>query len=140
MTHFRSHHTRPSRSGHASRSATHCSEHSSRAEIGAKTRADNPIHSSILRMPAGERPKATGYSLSHLAPVFDLNARRRFEMADARYSPEELAEVAAGLRRLLEAIASGDVTADHGTIARLEGAIVTLEALSKGLSQGPVVP
>lgn len=45
-------------------------------------------------------------------------------------SPNDLAEVAAGLRRLLDLIAGGDLTADSGTVARIEGAAAAIEALS----------
>ncbi|MGA3220724.1 MAG: hypothetical protein ABSE77_16880 [Acidimicrobiales bacterium] len=44
----------------------------------------------------------------------------------------ELAGVAAGLRRLLDAIAAGDLSAPAGTVNRLEGAWLALEALAAG--------
>jgi len=53
-------------------------------------------------------------------------------MSERRFSPAELAEVAAGLRRLLGAVAAGELTADSGMVARLEGAAVALEALAEG--------
>lgn len=49
------------------------------------------------------------------------------------YTIEELEEVAAGLRRLLDAIRNGSMTADAGTISRLEGALCALQALMEGL-------
>ena len=60
-------------------------------------------------------------------PVWSLSSRawtNRVIMSphELTYSSAELAEVAAGLRRLLDAIVRGEVTADSGTIARLEGA------------------
>jgi hypothetical protein len=48
-----------------------------------------------------------------------------------RYPVADLTEVAAGLRRLLAAIASGELTADAGTVAGLEGAATALEALDR---------
>lgn len=48
------------------------------------------------------------------------------------YTTNELVEVAAGLRRLLDAIARGDLTAEPGEINRLEGAAAALEALGEG--------
>jgi hypothetical protein len=53
-------------------------------------------------------------------------ARRR------SYSREELAEVAGGLRRILDAIARGELSAEPGEINRLEGAAAALDALSRG--------
>ena len=50
------------------------------------------------------------------------------------YSAKELAEVAAGIRRLLASIESGDVASDKNTVLRLEGAVSVLEALSEGRS------
>jgi hypothetical protein len=44
----------------------------------------------------------------------------------------ELATVAAGLRRLLDAIAAGDLAAPAGTVNRLERAWLALEALAAG--------
>jgi hypothetical protein len=44
----------------------------------------------------------------------------------------ELATVAAGLRRLLDAIAAGKLSAPAGTVNRLEGAWLALEALAAG--------
>ncbi len=44
----------------------------------------------------------------------------------------ELAAVAAGLRRLLDSIAAGDLSAPAGTINRLEGAWLAVEALAAG--------
>jgi hypothetical protein len=48
------------------------------------------------------------------------------------YSAAELAELAEGLRRLLEAIAEGDLATNAATIRRLEGACAALEALAIG--------
>lgn len=45
------------------------------------------------------------------------------------YSTVEIAEVAAGLQRILDAIARGELSAEPGEINRLEGAIAALEAL-----------
>lgn len=58
-------------------------------------------------------------------------------MSERRFSPTELAEVADGLRRLLGAVAAGEMTADSGTVARLEGAAVALEALATGRPVNP---
>jgi hypothetical protein len=41
----------------------------------------------------------------------------------------DVGEVATGLRRLLAAIESGDVTAGPGEAARLEGALMAMEAV-----------
>jgi hypothetical protein len=51
---------------------------------------------------------------------------------DRTYSATELAEVAAGMRRLLDAIGAGELSADSGTVARLEGAAAALDALARG--------
>ena len=48
------------------------------------------------------------------------------------YTVEELAELAEGLRGLLGAIEDGSLTADAGTIARLEGATAAIQALAEG--------
>lgn len=48
------------------------------------------------------------------------------------YSREELAEVADGLRRILDAIARGELSAEPGEINRLEGAAAALSALARG--------
>jgi hypothetical protein len=53
----------------------------------------------------------------------------------ASYTAAQLAELAQGLRRLLRAIERDELTADAGTVARLEGAASTLEVLSEGRSQ-----
>jgi hypothetical protein len=50
------------------------------------------------------------------------------------YSTDELTEVAEGLRRILETIKDGSLSADAGTINRLEGAAAALEALGRGES------
>jgi len=47
----------------------------------------------------------------------------------------DLAEVAAGLRRILAAIEAGDLTADAGTINGLEGAATALEAIKSAEDQ-----
>ena len=44
----------------------------------------------------------------------------------------ELEDLAAGLRRLLDAIETGSLTADAGTISRLEGAAAAVQALADG--------
>ena len=46
------------------------------------------------------------------------------------YSTVELADLACGIRRLLDAIEVGELTADSGTVARLEGAAAVLDALA----------
>jgi len=56
------------------------------------------------------------------------------------YTTDELAEVAAGLRRLLDAIAAGELTAGSGAGARIEGAVAALEALATGHQWDPLVP
>jgi hypothetical protein len=48
------------------------------------------------------------------------------------FSRAELVELANGLRRLLDAIAAGELTASSGTVSRLEGAWLAVETLSKG--------
>jgi hypothetical protein len=48
------------------------------------------------------------------------------------YSGSELSEIAAGLRRLLDLIATGSLVADTATIRRLEGACAALDALAAG--------
>jgi len=53
-------------------------------------------------------------------------------MTERTYTTEELAELAAGMRRMLDAIAAGALSADAGTICRLEGAAVAIEALAEG--------
>jgi len=50
------------------------------------------------------------------------------------YTLGELAEVAAGIRRILVSIESGDLVADTRTVTRLEGAAAALEALAEGQS------
>lgn len=46
------------------------------------------------------------------------------------YTTDELAEVASGLLRILDAIARGELSAQPGEINRLEGAAAALHALS----------
>jgi hypothetical protein len=48
------------------------------------------------------------------------------------YTVEELADLASGLRRLLNSIKDGDLKADTGTITRLEGAESAIRALAEG--------
>lgn len=48
------------------------------------------------------------------------------------YTVEELADLASGIRRLLIVIREGDMKADSGTIARLEGAEAAIRALAEG--------
>jgi len=48
------------------------------------------------------------------------------------FSTEELAEVAAGIRRLLSAIQSGEIASDRNSTLRLEGAAAAIEALAGG--------
>jgi len=48
------------------------------------------------------------------------------------WSRAELADVAAGLRRVLEAVGAGGLAAAPGTIARLEGAAAALTAMAEG--------
>jgi hypothetical protein len=47
------------------------------------------------------------------------------------YTVEELGELAAGLRRLLDAIENGTLEADAGTISGLEGAAAAIKALAE---------
>ncbi len=56
------------------------------------------------------------------------------------FATAELADVAAGLRRILAAIETGDLTADSGTVARLEGALAAIEALLVGGSRRRSAP
>ncbi len=53
---------------------------------------------------------------------------------------EQVQEIAAGLRRLLDAVASGELTAGSGTVARLEGAAVAFECLTGTDLGGPPGP
>jgi hypothetical protein len=68
---------------------------------------------------------ASGRPPTHrgLAPVYHLDHARLRKVSTHRFGHAELAETAAGLQRLLAAIEAGEVTADAGTVARLEGAI-----------------
>jgi hypothetical protein len=75
-----------------------------------------------------------------MAPVIYLNSAKLSRMADRSYSSAELREMAEGLRRLLGTIEAGEVTADSGTITRLEGAIAALEALATGGDLKGLVP
>ena len=50
------------------------------------------------------------------------------------YTVAELDELAAGLRRLLDAMEKGTIEADAGTIAGLEGAMAAIQALAEGRS------
>lgn len=43
----------------------------------------------------------------------------------------DIEEVAAGLRRLLDAVESGDLTAPAGLVGQLEGTVVGLEMLAR---------
>ncbi|MDA8312704.1 MAG: hypothetical protein M0Z46_19270 [Actinomycetota bacterium] len=47
------------------------------------------------------------------------------------FTPLELADVAAGLSRLLDAIARADLSAEPGEVNRLEGAVAALQALAR---------
>lgn len=51
-------------------------------------------------------------------------------MARNTMTNADMAEVAAGLRRLLDAIRDGTLTAGSGEVARLEGALAAVESLS----------
>jgi len=53
-------------------------------------------------------------------------------MTKRSYTTGELADLAGGMRRLLDAIEAGEMTADSGTVARLEGAVAALDALASG--------
>ena len=48
------------------------------------------------------------------------------------YTVDELRDLASDLRRLLGAIEDGSLTADAGTISRLEGAAAAIQALAEG--------
>lgn len=48
----------------------------------------------------------------------------------AKLDASTLAEVAAGLRRLLDLIRAGELSASSGEVARLEGAADAIEALA----------
>jgi hypothetical protein len=65
---------------------------------------------------------------------------RMNRMAERTFSQAELQEMAEGLRRLLASIEADEVTANSGTIARLEGAVAALEALASGGDLGRLVP
>ena len=75
-----------------------------------------------------------------MAPVIDLNSARQRALNGRSYSQAEFREMAAGLNRLLEAIRVDEVTANAGTVARLEGAIAALEALAAGEDLSGFVP
>ena len=49
------------------------------------------------------------------------------------YTRAEIAEVAAGLNRILAAVERGELTAHAGLIARLEGASAALLAMAVGV-------
>jgi len=51
---------------------------------------------------------------------------------EGQVSRSQLAEVAAGLRQVLDLVAAGSVTAGSGLVARLEGAQSALEAVGNG--------
>lgn len=48
------------------------------------------------------------------------------------FNRAELIELADGLRRLLDSITAGELTASSGTVSRLEGAWLAVETLSRG--------
>jgi hypothetical protein len=48
----------------------------------------------------------------------------------APLGPEEVAQAAATVRRVLAAVADGTFTADAGMVARLEGAALALEVVA----------
>lgn len=50
-------------------------------------------------------------------------------MADETIPVEQVEQTVAGLRRLLDQVADGTMTAGGGTVARLEGAVAALEGL-----------
>ena len=56
--------------------------------------------------------------------------------AKRSYSRDELGELAAGLRKVLAEVEAGRLTADSGTIARLEGAVAALESLASVARDG----
>jgi hypothetical protein len=56
------------------------------------------------------------------------------------FNRSDIAEVSAGVKRLLAVIQSGEVSADAGRIARLEGAIAALEALGSDPDREGLVP
>jgi hypothetical protein len=90
----------------------------------------DPVAQARMRL----RPDQDASTPSKCAPrptVADVTRRRSF-------TTEELAEVAAGLRQLLDVIARGELVAEPGEINRLEGAVAALEALSRGESP-PIV-
>ena len=47
-------------------------------------------------------------------------------------SQAQLAELATGLRKLLDSITAGELTASSGTVSRLEGAWLAVETISRG--------
>lgn len=53
------------------------------------------------------------------------------------WSSAELVEVAEGLRRLLRSIEAGELSADVGMVARLEGALMVVDALPEGRRPTP---
>ena len=61
-----------------------------------------------------------------------LLARRNWS-----YTRQELPEVVAGLRRLLDAIARGEVSAEPGKVNRSEGAVAALQTLARATYPPP---
>lgn len=57
-------------------------------------------------------------------------------MARTRTTNADMAEVAAGLRRLLDAIRDGTLTASSGEVARLEGALAAVKTLGEQRGHG----
>lgn len=53
-------------------------------------------------------------------------------MPERTYTSAELGELAAGLRRLLDAIEAGTLAASSGQAARLEGAWLAVQGLATG--------
>jgi hypothetical protein len=68
----------------------------------------------------------------HFGSVVDVGHNGLMASGKQSYTVEELADLASGLRRLLDAIKDGDMKADTGTIARLEGAESAIRALTGG--------
>lgn len=58
-------------------------------------------------------------------------------MAERTYTAAELADLADGIRRILASIEAGEMTADSGMVARLEGAWLAMATLAEGRMLGP---
>ncbi len=58
-------------------------------------------------------------------------------MSRARLTPTEVLEAANTIRRLLDLLRAGELTAPPMLVARLEGALVALEVVATGRAPAP---